>query len=149
MNNAEKVALVEDILMRAAEQIGDVTPAAMETYYRDHPEVKDAFEKHGLGRRDQLEGMMIENSLHCLMHWFDSPGEIEILLSGSVPHHADTLQVPPEWYADLLEATADVIRATIPPENDNELAVWDEARNDLRTVIEDCRKLLANRQTKH
>ncbi len=34
---------------------------------------------------------MVEQALYCLMYGFDSPGEIEILLLGSVPHHNDTL----------------------------------------------------------
>ncbi len=146
MNTAEKAALVDDILMRAAEQIGDVTAPAMEAYYRRHPQALAAFEAHGLGKREQLEGMMIENSLHCLMHWLESPGEIEILLGGSVLHHNDTLHVPPNLYSDLIETTAEIIATTIPRENTAELAVWDEVRRDLREVIDGCRKLLASEQ---
>lgn len=148
MNTAEKTALIEAILIRAAEQIGDITAPAMEKYYRRRPEALAAFEAHGLGRRAHLEGMMIENSVHCLMHWVDSPGEIEILLGGSVLHHNDTLHVPPEWYSDLIEATAEVVTTTIPTEHTDELAVWNEVRNDLRDVIANCHKLLTNYQTK-
>ncbi|MFT3931869.1 MAG: hypothetical protein QM709_16395 [Spongiibacteraceae bacterium] len=135
MNTAEKATLVENTLTRAAEQIGDITPAVMEIYYREHPEALAAFEAHGLGKRSHLEGMMIENSLHCLMHWLQSPGEIEILLSGSVPHHRDTLQVTPQLYSDFLETTAEVIAQTIPPANEAEAAVWNDVRQDLRDVI--------------
>ncbi len=145
MSTEEKTALIEAILMRAAEQVGDVTAPAMEVYYRRCPEARASFEEHCLGERAQLEGQMIENSLHCLMHWFESPGEIEILLGGSVLHHNDTLHVPPDWYIDLIEATADVIAATIPAENAAELAAWNEVRSDLRGVINDCRKVLADR----
>ena len=109
MNTAEKSALIEEILMRAAEQVGDITAPAMDAYYRRYPEVKAAFEAHGLGKRTQLEGQMIENALHCLMHWFESPGEIEILLIGSVLHHNDTLHVSTDWYGDLIETTAEII----------------------------------------
>lgn len=91
---------------------------------------------------------MIENTLYCLMHWFSSPGEIEILLLGSVPHHHDTLHIPADWYVDLIEATADVIAETIPAENTAELAVWNELRSDLRGVIDHCRTLIT-RQIKH
>jgi hypothetical protein len=139
---AEKTARVDDILMRAAEQIGDVTGPSMQAYYRRCPAALAAFEKHSLGNLAQLEGQMIENTLHCMMHWFNSPGEIEILLLGSVPHHNDTLQVPADWYVDLIEATADVIAATIPADNTAELAVWNELRSDLCAVIDDCRRLI-------
>lgn len=143
MTTAEKIGLIEEILTRAADQIGDLTPSAMEAYYRHCPEAKAAFEVNGLGKREQLEGMMIENSLHCLMNWFASPGEIEILLGGSVLHHNATLNVPPNWYSDLLETTAEVIAETIPADKPEELAVWNEVRRDLRGVIEDCRRVIA------
>lgn len=146
MNAAEKMALVEDILTRAAEQIGDITPTAMEVYYRRHPAAKAAFEANGLGKRTQLEGMMIENSLHCLMNWFESPGEIEILLGGSVLHHHDTLNVPSDWYSDLIETTAEVVAQTIPANNAAELAAWNEVRRDLRGIIDDCRKVIEHQK---
>lgn len=77
---------------------------------------------------------MVESSLYCLMDWFDSPGEVEILLLGSVPHHQDTLSVPPEACEALLTATADVIEQTIPDDNAGERAVWNELRADLAAL---------------
>lgn len=145
MNAADKIARIEQILTRAAEQVGDVTAPTMERFYNRYPEAKAAFELHGLGQRAVLEGQMIERSLYCLMHWFDSPGEIEILLAGSVPHHSDTLQVPPEWYGDLIEATAEVIAETIPVTDAEELAVWHELRSDLIDLIDQSRQLIAKR----
>lgn len=135
MTNTERTALVEQILLRAAEQLGDVTAPVLTAYYQRAPESKAAFEHHAGVNRSQLEGEMVENSLYCLMTWFESPGEIEMLLAGSVPHHEETLQVPPHWYEELLEATAGVIAATIPVDQSDELAVWDELRRDLRTLI--------------
>ncbi|MCK9563407.1 MAG: hypothetical protein M0R02_11900 [Bacteroidales bacterium] len=143
MSNDSKLTLVEGILMRAAEQLGDVTQPAMEHYYRRNPEVRAAFDHHCVGNRPQLEGEMIENALYCLMYWFESPGEIEILLGGSVPHHNDTLDVPPHWYSELIDSTAAVIAATIPAANTEELAVWEELRSDLRKLIDDCSKHIA------
>jgi hypothetical protein len=142
MNNGKKLAHVEDILMRAAEQLGDVTQPAMDHFYGRYPEVKAAFDSHCVGNRPQLEGEMIENALYCLMYWFESPGEIEILLGGSVLHHNDTLGVSPEWYHELLDAVAAVIADTIPVENSEELTVWGELRDDLRILINDCSKLI-------
>lgn len=140
MNTAGKTILLESTLTRAAEQIGDITPVAMKIYYQRRPEALAAFEAHGLGKRSHLEGMMIENSLHCLMHWLQSPGEIEVLLSGSVPHHRDTLHIPPEWYSDFIETTADVIAQTIPAQNTAELVVWNEVRKELHGLIGECSK---------
>src|SRR5690625_6177142 len=105
MTSTERTALVEQTLLRAAERLGDVTAPVLAAYYQRVPESKAAFEHHAGVNRSQLEGEMVENSLYCLMSWFESPGEIEMLLAGSVPHHEETLRVPPHWYEELLEAT--------------------------------------------
>ena len=142
MQVEEKQALLHASLERVAEQMGDITGAVMECYYRRFPGARAAFEELWRGNREQLEGEMVERALYCLMYWFESPGEIEILLSGSVLHHNDTLRVSPDWYGGLIDATADVIVETIPAENGAELGVWDELRRDLRAVIEHSRKFL-------
>lgn len=135
MNTADKNALIEQTLHRAAEQIGDITAPVMARYYERHPRARAAFDTHGRGNRPQLEGEMVERALYYLMYWFESPGEIEIALSGSVIHHNDTLLIPPQWYGDLIKATADAIVATIPPGNETELAAWEELCNDLADVV--------------
>ena len=106
----------------------------MAAFYHHYPEAEAVFETLSRGCRAQLEGQMIENSLYCLMRWFEAPGEIEIMLRDSVPHHHKTLQVPADWYLDLIEVAADVIADTIPAQNAVELEVWKNARCDLRTI---------------
>jgi hypothetical protein len=140
---AEKMALVEQTLTRTAERLGDITGPVMAHYYQLFPQALEAFEAHSQGDRSRLEGEMVERALYCLMYWFESPGEIEILLSGSVIHHNDTLQVPPSWYNELISATADTIIGTIPAKNTEELALWEELRSDLQEVIDDSSKLVS------
>ena len=82
---------------------------------------------------------MIENSVFCMMYWLSDPGTIEILLTGSVPHHNDTLDVPPEWYSGLLEAVAEVVSSVIPADEVEERAAMDEVRSDLARLIESSR----------
>jgi len=135
--DAFRLASVEQTLTRAAERIGDITGPALDLYYRRCPEARAAFDAHSLSsNRGWLEGQMIENSLHCLLRWFEYPGEIEVLLGGSVLHHNDTLDVPPALYRDLIDATAEVIADTIPAENDQEREVWDGLRRDLRQLVD-------------
>lgn len=143
MKADEKNALVELTLTRTAEQLGDITESVMALYYRRHPEAKDAFDKHGRGNRPLLEGEMVERALYYLMYWFESPGEIEISLSGSVVHHNDTLEIPPQWYGDLIKATADAIIDTIPAENSLELAAWKELCRDLDEIVEASKELVS------
>jgi hypothetical protein len=135
MKMADKVALIEDILNRAAEKIGDITEPALQRYYQRCPEARASFEAHARGNQAQLEGQMVENSLYVLMSILAAPGETEILLGGSVLHHHDTLRVPPKWYGDLIEATADVVADTIPPENTAEQEAWSQARAELQDIV--------------
>lgn len=135
MSSTGKTAVVDNILSRAAEQVGDITRPAVDIYYDRFPQARALFEKHAVGAKQNLEGEMVERALYCLMYWFDSPGEVEILLMGSVPHHSDTLKVAPELYQGFLVATTEVIAATIPPENIEELSVWQELCNELEKLI--------------
>lgn len=142
METAEKMELLDASLTRAAEQIGDITPSVMELFYSRYPEAKASFEALAAANNSaQLEGEMVERALFCIMYWFESPGEIEIMLSFSVPHHHDTLSINPAWYSGLIDAVVEIVTATIPPENTAEKAVWDELHAALRDIVEKSRKL--------
>ena len=131
METAEKKALLEASLMRAAEQLGDITAPVFAHYYARCPQAPAMFRHHDPHGRDQLEGTMVEQALYCLMHWFDSPGEIEIILITTIPHHIETLGISGELFSGLLESVCDTITATIPPGEDSERAVWRELSDTL------------------
>jgi len=131
----EKLALLDVSLMRAAEQLGDITDPVMARFYDRHPDALASFEKHGLGDRHKLEGQMVENTLFCLMNWLERPREIEIIFYGSVPHHEETLGVKSAWYGAMIDAAIDVIAATIEPGNAAEQALWAELRQGLSGAI--------------
>jgi len=134
--DAFRLASVEQSLSRAAERTGDITVPVLDRYYGRCPEARAAFDEHSLGNRAWLEARMVENSLHCLLRWFECPGEIEILLAGSVLHHSDILDVPPMLYSELIDATAEVVAETIPPENAREREVWDTLRRELQELVD-------------
>ena len=142
MDRAEKLALLDHSLIRAAEALGDVTPHAMARYYARYPDAAASFEHHGLGKTAALEGEMVENCLYCLMHCLDRRAEIEILLESSVPHHHFTLDVSLGWYQGLVDSTIDVIVATVPADADDEQRLWQEIRERLDAIFDGCRTLL-------
>lgn len=142
MDRAEKMALLDCGLMRAAEAIGDITPVVMARYYARYPEAAASFDHHGLGNTKSLEGEMVENCLYCVMHCIERPTEVEILLDTSVPHHHFTLDVPIVWYQGLLDTVIDVIAETVPAEAADEQRVWAEIRERLGTIFMECRTLL-------
>lgn len=136
MSSAEKLAVVEQILTRAAEDMGDITQAVLALYYERLPEARERFEHHAQGNVGNLEGEMVAQTLYHLMTWFESPGEIQILLLGSVPHHRDTLHVPTVFYRELINATVEVVGQSIPPENREKLEIWRELGDELVSVVE-------------
>lgn len=149
MDKAEKLALIEDSLTRAAEQLGDITPLVMDRYYADFPDARASFDRHGLGKTAALEGEMVENCLYCLMTCLDRPMEVEIMLDTSVPHHHFALDVPVSWYQGLVDAVIDVVVATIPPEQVSEGAVWTEVRANFGSVFDGCRASLPGSDPLH
>lgn len=136
MDLAEKKAALYTSLERAAETLGDVTPHVMTAYYARHPGARETFEYHKCPHTEQLEGEMVEQVIYCLMEWFDSPYEVEIILVNTVPHHIDTLHVRPGYFSDLIEATCDTLVATIPADQAAELAVWTELRGAMMRLVE-------------
>lgn len=135
MEIEQKKALLDASLERAAEQVGDITPPVMELFYSRYPQARQRFEELCAGNLAQLEGEMVEQAVYCLMTLLDSPGEVEFILWNSVPHHSDTLHVPPEWYTGLIDATFDIIASTIPADETAELAVCDELRSQMRAFV--------------
>jgi len=139
MSDSENSALVEAVLYRAAEAIGDITEPVMALFYQRFPQAREMFEYHGGFTTHCVEADMIQQAIYCLMNWFESPGEVEIVLLGSVPHHNDTLKVPPEVYQGLLQATAEVIGDSIPEANARERSAWQSLCRDLDAVIDQSR----------
>lgn len=74
MDHSTETDLLNAILERGAEQLGDITPLVMERFYRRFPEARETFRTLGAAYGAQLEGEMIERTLHCLMNWLESPG---------------------------------------------------------------------------
>ena len=128
--------MIEQSLMRAAEEIGDIAPAVMARFYERFAAARDVFAQHGTPSPDQLEGRMVENVLYCMLHWLESPGEIRTLLWDSVPHHAQSLGIPPEHFVGFLVAVAQVIGDRIPADQDEERRCWGLLEAELRAAIE-------------
>lgn len=126
---------LEEVLMRVAESVGDLTGPTMELFYSRHPEALEAFEHHGLGKRERLEAEMVDTALYCLMTWLERPAEVAIMLYGSVPHHRNTLHVLPEWYRGLLGSLFDVVAAEIPEGANEDLALIESIRGGLLDAI--------------
>lgn len=134
MDRERKRELAEASLERAAGQIGDITVPAMERYYALLPEARAMFVHHDPYDPHRLEGSMVEQALFCLLLWFESPAEIRILLETTVPHHIETLNVDERTFSTLLEVVCDIVGELIPPQCEDERAVWAELRADLLKI---------------
>ncbi|MFM5907956.1 MAG: hypothetical protein ACKOPO_10295 [Novosphingobium sp.] len=135
MGEREVGLLVQSALQRAAEQLGDITPAVARQFAAAMPAGFALFHHHEPLDPARLEGAMVEQALHCLMHWHDSPGEIEIMLISTLPHHVETLGVSHDVFAQYLVTVCAVIAGTIPPDARDEQSAWQRMLDDLLEVI--------------
>jgi len=136
MDNKAKNELLYASLERAAEQLGDITPHVMDRYYAILPEARRHFRELHEWNQGALEGAMVEQTLYCLMEWFECPGEVEIILLTTVPHHLDTLDVPAELFAGLIDAVCETVVSTIPEQAVDELGVWDELLKAMHGLVD-------------
>lgn len=136
MENVEKAALITAVLERAAEQLGDITPLAVELCYARHPEARELFRTLDPQSPARLEGAMVEQSLYCLMYWTDSPGEVEIVLMTTLPHHIETVGVSADMFTHFFIAVCDIIADTIPPGETAQRQAWDEQRMELLALMD-------------
>ncbi len=136
MDIEEKKALLFSSLERAAEELGDITPYVMERYYGRLPEGRVQFQELHEWNQGTLEGAMVEQTLYCLMEWYESPGEVEIILVTTVPHHLETLDVPLELFTGLIDTVCETIVSTIPEQEKGELAVWEELHTTIRGLVD-------------
>src|SRR5690606_24306823 len=93
-------------------------------------------EHHGLGDRRKLEALMVENVVYALMNWLGREEQLRIELRDSVPHHEETLKVPPGWYRALVEAVIEVIARTVPADATAERALLTRIGAELAEAIE-------------
>lgn len=130
------VQLLDAVLERAADEIPELTAAAMEHFYRTWPEARASFEFHGGSDPGQLEAEMVDTALYFIMTWLERDGEIAVTVNSSVPHHITALKVDREWYTGLLGSVIAVIAATIPAEDAAGAALLSDIRRDLVELID-------------
>lgn len=132
--DAGKQATFEKSLMRCAEALGDITPHVARAFYEAYPEGRERFEYHYPDASKPMEGEMVEQTLYCLMNWFSSPREIEIVVLSTFPHHVETLGIGAEQFTGFIEAVCRVIASTIPADAADELAVIEDLIRGFRDL---------------
>jgi hypothetical protein len=135
MGDIAKAALITSVLERAAELLGDITPLAVDLCYARHPETRELFRTLDPQSPARLEGAMVEQSLYCLMYWTDSPGEVEIVLMTTLPHHIETVGVSADLFTRFFIAVCDVIADTIPAAETAQREAWEDQRTELLDLM--------------
>ncbi len=135
MEDASEARCVDAVLLRAGEQLGDITPEVARLFHERMPDAMALFRHHEPHDPARLEGEMVAQALHCLTYWHESPGEIEIILTSTLPHHIETLDVSHEVFAQYLNAVCDVIADTIPEAAEDERQAWVRLQEELLAVI--------------
>jgi hypothetical protein len=142
-------AMLEGILSRAADLLGDLRPAVMARYYRDFPETRTLFEEQSAGHREKLEGEMVEQTLYCLMTWVERPAEVRIVLRSTVPHHEAALKVPEAPFRGFVDAVVEVLLGTVPLELHEEQAFLESLRNALHRETAEATRLFGQGPSAH
>lgn len=124
-------ALVEKTLERSANQLGDITRPVFDLFYARWPNARAQFKLHDQNKPERLEGEMVEQAVYCLMRWYERPGEIEIILVTTIPHHIESLGISAEDFTNLFEAVFDTIGGTIPSTALDEMALWQNLRDTM------------------
>ena len=127
--------LVDSILDRAADALGDLTPQVMAHYYAAMPQAMERFEFHQPVRREKLEGEMIEQVLYCLMRWHSDRSEIEIILATTVPHHLHALDIPLDLFTGMMDAVCEVVAETIPSGQEGEMQCWQGLHREMTAFM--------------
>ena len=134
-SNPKRQALILHGLERASNEIGDITAPVLDAFFKLYPNCKSRFVELAFERVESLQARMVETTLYVLMHYFERPAEMVVLLWDTVPHHQDTLRVLPVWYSGLIHSTIDVIVQTVPVGATEELATWDLLRTELSELV--------------
>lgn len=129
--------LIDSILERVGDTLGDITAQVMARYYAAMPQAIERFEFHQPVRREKLEGEMVEQALYCLMRWHSDRSEIEIILSTTVPHHLFALDIPLALFTGMMDAVCETVAVTIPESETDELRCWQDMQRDIRLLMEE------------
>lgn len=130
-------SLVDHILERAGDALGDITPRIMARYYAAMPKAKERFEFHHPFKREKLEGEMVEQALYCLMRWHSERSEIEIILGTTVPHHLHALDIPVDLFTGMMDAVCETIAETIPADQPTEQRCWQATHREMTQFMLD------------
>ncbi len=124
------------IFERAAEELGDITQPVMQRAYADCPEALACFERHGLGEKLQdLEAVMVEQTLYCVLAWEENPGAARITLETTIPHHAETLEVPLPFFWSIFEALFDELAERVIGDRADELQDWQALHGEIEDYV--------------
>lgn len=134
ITSGQRARIVEEIFEQVAETLGDITKPVMQRAYEAFPEAKQSFKQHGLGEKlSDLEAVMVEQTLYCVIGWVESPGASKVTLDTTVPHHAETLNVPLPFFWSIFTALFDLVKASIPAADKKKI----EVLTALQAEIED------------
>jgi hypothetical protein len=126
------IPMLDRILSRAVDRLGDLRPAVMTRFYGKYPETRALFSEQSAGHPQRLEGEMVEQTLYCLMTWVERPAEVAIVFRSTVPHHEAALNVSPGLFLGFVDAVVHVLLTTSPPRHPEERALLESLRAALR-----------------
>ena len=126
---------LDRVLQFACDAYGDITPQVSEHFHARHPDARKAIEERYPGRLAELEGLMVEQALYCIMQWPIDRQEVEFILGTVGPQHASTFGIGTEHFIGFFDSVFAVIRQTIPSHALPESRIFGSLQSELQTSI--------------
>jgi hypothetical protein len=127
-------ALLDRVLIEAAEAAGDITPLVMERLYADLPEARALFADSGYGPREETEIKMASSALYCIMDIVENPVVVRYFLEDEVERHSG-VGVPTALFWGLISATLKVLEAHLEPQFVEGRALLQRLEGDLHAMV--------------
>ena len=127
---AAEMQLLETILERAAEELGDVHPQIIRYFFSQCPEAEEVFTQHGGIHRIAMQNAMIDWGMYCLLCWLDNVGEAKNALTDAAHRHKSS-QIDSRFTRTLMESMFTVLGRGVSLEDVAEQRLWHRIESEI------------------
>ena len=78
---------------------------------------------------------MVEETLLCVMNWYENPAQAQLVLQDTIPHHVDTFDIPLDQFYSVFEGLFDVVAQNIPQDESAQIDAWQTLMDEMRAYI--------------
>ena len=126
----DELQLLDAIVERAAEQLGDVHPQILAYFFAQHPEAKQVFTHHGGAHQTSMQHAMVDWGLYCLFCWLEHTPEAKNVLTDAARQHKSK-HIDLEITHALMTSIFFIIGQSICDESSAERQLWNRLEAEI------------------